>query len=241
MIGSTNLQTLVSGISGRVTTVRGRQDREVIRRQLLMLSATAVAATVTLSACSSSGNQAASSSTSASTAIGSASASATQAHNPADVTLAQNMLPCHQQAIQMSDIILAEQGIDPRVVQLANQIKAVEGPEIQQMQSWLSQWGQPAMPMMPSKSTMPSPGGGMPGMQGMMMSPEQMTALQNALGVDASKQFLTMMIQNHQGAITMAQSEIDSGQYPPAVAMAHSIFTSEQQEINTVQGILRSL
>jgi uncharacterized protein (DUF305 family) len=129
-----------------------------MRRQLLMLSAAAVAATVTLSACSSSGNQAATSSTSASTAIGSASASATQAHNPADVTFAQNMLPCHQQAIQMSNIILAKQGIDPRVVQLANQIKAAEGPEIQQMQSWLSQWGQPTTPMMPSQSTMPSPG-----------------------------------------------------------------------------------
>jgi uncharacterized protein (DUF305 family) len=43
----------------------------------------------------------------------------------------------------MSDIILGKQGIDPRVVQLANQIKAAQGPEIQQMQGWLSQWGQP--------------------------------------------------------------------------------------------------
>ena len=193
-----------------------------MRQQLVRLSVAAVVATVTLSACSSSGNQAATSSP---------STSAAQAHNSTDITFAQNMLPCHKQAIQMSDIILTKQGLDPRVVQVANQIKAAEGADIQGMQSWLSQWQQP---------TTPSSAAGMPAMQGMagMMSPEQITALQNAQGADASKQFLTMMIQNHQHAVMLAQSEIDSGQYSPAVAMAHSIATSEQQEVNSMQGIL---
>ncbi|MFZ0907170.1 MAG: DUF305 domain-containing protein [Mycobacterium sp.] len=196
-----------------------------MRQQLVRLSAAAVVATVTLSACSSSGNQAATKSPSTSPA---------QAHNSTDITFAQNMMPCHKQAIQMSDIILTKQGLDPRVVQVANQIKAAEGPDVQGMQSWLSQWQQPTTPMTPSSAA------GMPAMQGMagMMSPEQITALQNAQGADASKQFLTMMIQNHQHAVMLAQSEIDSGQYPPAVAMAHSIATGEQQEVNTMQGIL---
>jgi uncharacterized protein (DUF305 family) len=193
-----------------------------MRQQLLRMSAAAVMATVTLSACSSSAHQA---------ATGSPSTSSAQAHNPTDVTFAQNMTPCHKQAIQMSEIILTKQGLDPRVVQVANQIKAAEGPDVEGMQSWLSQWQQPMTP---------SSAAGMPAMQGMtgMASPEQMTALQNAVGADASKQFLTMMIQNHQHAIMLAQSEIDSGQYPPAVAMAHSIATAEQQEVNTMQGIL---
>lgn len=193
-----------------------------MRQQLVRLGAAAVMATVTLSACSSSGHQA---------ATGSPSTSATQAHNSTDLTFAQDMMPCHKQAIQMSEIILTKQGSDPRVVQVANQIKAAEGPDIQGMQSWLSQWQQ---------STTPSSAAGMPAMQGMtgMASPEQMTALQNAVGADASKQFLTLMVQNHQHAIMLAQSEINSGQYPPAVAMAHSIATTEQQEVNTMQGIL---
>jgi uncharacterized protein (DUF305 family) len=196
-----------------------------MRQQLLRMSAAAVMATVTLSACSSSGNQA---------ATGSSSTSAVQAHNATDITFAQNMMPCHKQAIQMSEIILTKQGLDPQVVQVANQIKAAEDPDIQRMQTWLGQWQQPTTPVTSS------PAAAMPAMQGMagMMSPEQMTALQNALGADASKQFLTMMIQNHQHAIMLAQNEISSGQYPPAVAMAHSIATSEQQEVNTMQGIL---
>ena len=53
----------------------------------------------------------------------------------------------------------------------------------------------------------------MPGMDG-MMSEEDMAALQNAQGVEASKLYLTQMIKHHQGAITMAQNEIKDGQYP---------------------------
>jgi uncharacterized protein (DUF305 family) len=198
-----------------------------VRRWVLIIGAAALAALVTVTACSSSGNKSATSGTSsAGSSAGSTSTPASSAHNQADVTFAQGMIPHHEQhCIQMSDIILGKQGIDPRVVQMANQIKAEQGPEIQQMQSWLSQWGQPTM------STAPT----------MAMSDQDMAALQNAQGVDASKQFLTGMIQEHQAAIAMAQDEIKSGQYPPAVALAHSIVTNHQQEITTMQGILASL
>ena len=57
----------------------------------------------------------------------------TEAHNNADVWFVRKMIPHHQQAIEMSDILLAKQGIDPRVAELANKIKAAEVPESQQM------------------------------------------------------------------------------------------------------------
>ena len=101
------------------------------------------------------------------------------------------------------------------------------------MQGWLTQWGTPSMPPM-------SGHGDMPGMSG-IMSEQDMTALKDAQGVDASKLFLTQMITHHKGAITMAQSEIKDGQYPPAVEMARAIVTSQQQEIDTMNGILASL
>jgi uncharacterized protein (DUF305 family) len=152
---------------------------------------------------------------------------------------ANMMIPHHQQAIQMSDTVLAKQGIDARVVDLAKQIKAAQGPEIQQMQGWLKQWGMPGMGGMPGMPAMP----GMPGMSGMegMMSPADMQALQNAQGVEASKLFLTQMIKHHQGAIAMAQNEIKDGQFPDEVAMAKSIATSQQKEIDTMNQILGSL
>ena len=86
---------------------------------------------------------------------------------------------------------------------------------------------------------------GMPGMDDMggmgMMSDSDMDALKNADGVQASKLFLTQMIQHHQGAITMAQNEIKNGQNPDAIALANSISTSQQKEIDTMNQILAPL
>lgn len=103
-------------------------------------------------------------------------------------------------------MLLGKQGIDPQVTELANQIKPAQGPEIEQMQDWLNQWWTPPMPM-PS-GDMPGHGN-MPTMSG-MMSEQDMTALQNAQGVEASRLFLTQMITHREGAITMAQTEIDT-------------------------------
>ena len=208
-----------------------------MRRRLLAIGAAAVATLTTLTGCSGSSPEAGTS------PAGTTTSAAAQPHNQADAMFAHHMIPHHQQAIEMSDIVLGKQGIDPRVVTLANQIKAAQGPEIQQMQSWLSQWGEPTMMPVPS-SMMPGHDmgdmGDMPGMSG-MMSGEDMAALRNAQGVEASKLFLTQMIAHHQGAIAMAQDEIKSGQYPPAIAMSQSIVTSQQKEIDEMQAILASL
>ncbi|MCV7289057.1 DUF305 domain-containing protein [Mycolicibacterium wolinskyi] len=166
-----------------------------------------------------------------------------QAHNDADVMFAQHMIPHHQQAVEMSDMLLAKQGIDPRVTDLATQIKGAQGPEIEQMQRWLDQWGNPPMPPMTGGHGNMDHGnmsGGMAGMQG-MMSEADMTALRNAQGVEAAKLFLTQMIAHHEGAITMAQDEIDGGQFPDAVEMARTIVTTQQQEIDAMRGLLGSL
>lgn len=84
----------------------------------------ALVALVNVAACGNSGTSQSGQTTSGA----STSASAAEAHNPADVMFAQHMIPHHQQAIQMSDIVLGKQGIDPRVVNLANEIKAAQAP-----------------------------------------------------------------------------------------------------------------
>jgi uncharacterized protein (DUF305 family) len=195
-----------------------------MRQSVLIIGAGTLAALVTMTACSSSDNKSATSSISSPVS----SSPAASTHNQADVTFAQNGIPHHEQAIPMSDTILAKQGIDPRVIQLATQFKADQGPELQQMHSWLSQWGQPTLTM---TSGMVMPG---------MLPDSDIAALQSAQGVDATKKFLTEMIECHEGTIAMAEDEIKDGQYPPAVALAHSISNREQQENTTMQGILDS-
>ncbi|NIH98781.1 uncharacterized protein (DUF305 family) [Mycolicibacterium fluoranthenivorans] len=217
-------------------------------KKTLMMTAALVAAAVTLGACGTSTTSAGPSSSDKTTTTQPATSAE---HNHADEMFARMMIPHHQQAIEMSDMILGKQGVDPKVIALATQIKAAQGPEIQQMQGWLTQWGatgmspssgMPGMPGMPGTSGMP----GMPGMPGMqpgqgMMSEQDMAALQNAQGVTASKLFLTQMIAHHQGAITMAETEITTGQSPDAVALANSIKTSQQREIDTMKTLLGSL
>lgn len=217
---------------------------------LIATTAAAATATLVLSGCTSTGGETQASAATSTPAATTSSTADAQAHNDADVAFATGMIPHHKQAIEMSDMLLAKQGIDPQVVSLANDIKAAQGPEIEQMQGWLTQWGAGTMPS-PSESMpghdMPghdmSGGGDMTGSSGGhgMMSQADMTALQNAQGAEASRLFLTQMIDHHNGAITMAQTEIDSGQFPAAVQMARSIVTSQQQEITTMQGILDSM
>jgi uncharacterized protein (DUF305 family) len=222
-------------------------------KRTILFGAGAALALVVSAGCSNSSDsgsgQSSGNTTSASATAAPTTTQNAEAHNDADVMFAQHMIPHHQQAIEMSDMLLTKQGIDPRVTELAKQIKAAQGPEIKQMQGWLTQWGNPQMPTpsgdmsghgnMPGMSGMPSMSG-MPGMAG-MMSDEDMTALQNAQGVEASKLFLTQMITHHEGAITMAQTEIKDGQYPAAVELARSIVAAQRKEIDTMKGILATL
>ncbi|MGW0162503.1 DUF305 domain-containing protein [Mycobacterium sp. NPDC003323] len=153
----------------------------------------------------------------------------TQAHNAEDVMFAQHMIPHHSQAVEMVDILLGKDGVDPRVIPLAEQIRAAQAPEIEQMQSWLTEWGNPPMPDMDHGS-----------MDG-MVAPADIEKLRAAPGPEATRLFLQQMIGHHEGAITMAQGEIDGGQYPPAVEMARAIIDSQQKEIDEMTSILDSL
>jgi len=147
--------------------------------------------------------------------------------NSADEMFATMMIPHHQQAIQMADLLLGKAGISPEVTALARQIKAAQTPEIQQLQGWVTAWGT----AMPTASS---------GMGDGMMSDADMSALETANGTSAERLFLQGMITHHQGAIDMANTEIASGQNPDAVALAKSIVAAQNAEITTMQQLLAS-
>ncbi|HAQ59159.1 MAG TPA: DUF305 domain-containing protein [Microbacterium sp.] len=148
--------------------------------------------------------------------------------NNADMQFTMMMIPHHEQAVEMADMILAKDGIDERVITLAEQIKAAQGPEIELMESWLDDWGTPM--------------GDMDGMDhGGMMSDTDMQALEDATGAEASRLFLEQMIVHHEGAIEMAQTEVDNGQNADVIALAENIIASQTTEITTMEDILATL
>jgi uncharacterized protein (DUF305 family) len=154
--------------------------------------------------------------------------------NSADVMFAQMMVPHHVQAVEMSDLILAKDDIDPRVVTLAEEIKAAQQPEIDTLNTMLETWG---MPQAATDGMSMGHGSHMDG----MMTEEDMQALEAATGPDASRLFLEQMIVHHEGAVEMAQAQVDSGVNPDAVAMAQAIIDTQNSEIETMRDILLRL
>lgn len=51
------------------------------------------------------------------------------------------MIVHHEQAVEMSDILLAKDDVDSDVVSLAEDIRDAQQPEIDQMVTWLQAWG----------------------------------------------------------------------------------------------------
>ncbi|GIH49927.1 Uncharacterized conserved protein, DUF305 family [Microbispora rosea] len=153
-------------------------------------------------------------------------------HNDRDIWFAQMMIPHHRQALEMAKLAEDRAG-SSKVKELAKQIEAAQGPEIQTMTGWLESWGVQA----PGEDAMPMDhmDHGMPG----MMSGEDMKRLEGLKGAAFDKAFLTMMIQHHEGAITMAKEEREAGVYEPAKQMAGSIMTSQSAEISTMKKLLK--
>jgi len=160
------------------------------------------------------------------------SSTAATAFNNADETFVTGMIAHHEQAIAMSDLLLDKEGVDERVLSLALDIKEAQGPEIETMNDWLADWG------------IVTDDSGMEGMDhsgGGMMSDEDMAALESASGAEASRLFLEQMTQHHQGAIDMAQQELDNGENPDALELAQTIIDAQTAEIATMKDILATL
>lgn len=191
----------------------------------------ALAATLTLTGCASSAPEPGNAAHSNHGATAPAAA-----FNDADVMFATMMIPHHEQAIEMSDIMLNKDGVDPQVTELAREIKDAQGPEITLQQGWLKAWGADAASM----SGMDHGSMGHGEMAG-MLTDEQLANLEAADGRTASKLFLEQMIAHHEGAVAMAQTEVADGKNADATALAQKIIDAQNGEISRMKSILPRL
>lgn len=198
------------------------------------LSTVVLAGLLTLTACGGTSGTAASGSAPAPSSI---AIPANATYDAQDVAFARDMRPHHQQAVEMADILLAKNPSAP-LRALAEKIRAEQTPEITTLDGLLQSYGATA-----SGSGHGGGDGGseaahmtMPG----MMSEAEMADFRAAAGAAAERQFLTMMIAHHQGAIDMAQGEIRRGKDAAAIALARSIVTAQQAEIVQMKQLLAS-
>jgi uncharacterized protein (DUF305 family) len=71
-----------------------------------------------------------------------------------------------------------------------------------------------------------------------MMSGEEMQALEDASDAEFEQLFLAMMIEHHEGAIEMAETELDEGRYVPARELAEGIISGQQETVDTMKSLL---
>ena len=195
--------------------------------------------------------------TATSTANSPAGSESATLHNRADVAFVTGMIPHHEQAVEMSDLILAQPvsaaGSNAEVRALAQQIADAQAPEVELMETWLEDWGM-------SSDTVTDDGGMNMGggekdghdmaghgsgggemddgeMNG-MMTESQMNELSQATGAELDQLYLELMIAHHEGAIEMAQTELKGGRNPAALKLAQGIIDTQQAEIEQMQALL---
>ena len=199
----------------------------MFNKRTLLAVVGVLAASLTLSACSTGTSDTGSDSPGS-------SSDAAATFNDQDVSFAQSMVVHHSQAIDMAQVILDKDGIDPRVTELAQDIKDAQGPEIDQLNGFLEQWDAPA-----DMESMD----GMEGMEGVAgtMSEQDMADLEAASGAEASRLFLEQMTVHHEGAVEMAQVEVDEGEDPDATALAEKIIEDQNAELELMDELLATL
>ena len=165
--------------------------------------------------------------------------------NQADVDFATRMIPHHAQAVQM--VVMAQgRELDPEVASLMEDIRDAQVPEIETMSDWLVTWGEPVPETSLDHANAGHDGDGhggsgmdmsemgdMPG----MMDDERMDGLDLAQGGAFEEMWLEMMIEHHEGAIEMAEAEVEDGHHTDAIALAEDIIESQTAEIETMRGL----
>tara|TARA_B100000378_G_scaffold126608_1_gene102148 strand:- start:2201 stop:4432 length:2232 start_codon:yes stop_codon:yes gene_type:complete len=157
---------------------------------------------------------------------------------PADARFMQMMIPHHQQATEMTQLVDGRTS-NPDIVKIAGRIDAGQGDEIAFMRDWLSSRGLPAT-MQHTAANM----GGMTHAEHMaamgMATPEQMKRLASLQGTAFDALFLELMIRHHQGAIRMVDDLLDQPgtAYDPVMfEFVNDIKVEQQGEIDRMNAV----
>ncbi|GAA4892574.1 DUF305 domain-containing protein [Tessaracoccus lubricantis] len=154
-----------------------------------------------------------------------------ETHNDADTSFAQMMIIHHEGAIEMAELAV-DKAEAPEVVALAERIAAAQGPEIDEMTQWLGAWGEDVAAS--DHSGMSHGGMDMDGMS----QEEMMEWLSGLSGDEFDTAFLEGMIAHHEGAVEMAEAELDEGQNAEALALAEKIIADQEAEIAEMKEML---
>ena len=162
---------------------------------------------------------------------------ANTSHSPDDTQFMQDMIPHHNQAMQMAELV-AERTNRQEIVDVAGRINVSQQDEIEFMQQWLRDRGE-RVPSPTAHDAMHTDHR----MAG-MATPRQMEDLASTEGTDFDRMFLRLMITHHEGAITMVEELLEQpgSAYDPTLFEFTTDVTNDQAtEIERMNGLLVTL
>jgi len=158
-------------------------------------------------------------------------------HSPDDTKFMHDMIPHHNQAVQMSALV-GDRTNRQAILDVAGRIDASQQDEIEFMQRWLGERGE-EVPDPTAHHAMHTDHK----MAG-MARPEQMAELATLQGTDFDRMFLQLMIPHHEGAITMVEELLEQpgAAYDPMLyEFTSDIVNDQAAEIERMNSLLGSL
>lgn len=149
--------------------------------------------------------------------------------NHADVEFMQMMIPHHEQAIEMAELIPGRTDRQ-ELCDLGPEIIDVQDGEIEMMHEWLAEAGTGAHDHEMDHHEMD-------GMDG-MMTPDEMQELRCLENQAFDCLFVEHMIHHHEGAIVMAEDVLEDGQADRVLELAEDVIEVQEAEITMMEGWL---
>lgn len=145
-------------------------------------------------------------------------------HNDADITFINDMSPHHKAALAMAELA-DDRAENDDVKALAARIVDAQDPELERMKEMAKAWD----------VELAADGG-----TGMKMDADA-AMLEPLSGAEFDRTFLELMTAHHQGALPMAQAELDGGKNPQAKQLAQEILDTQTAEIEEMTTLVSQL
>ena len=158
-------------------------------------------------------------------------------HSQDDVRFMQNMIPHHNQAVEMAALVGERTNLQD-ILDVAGRIDASQLDEIEFMEQWLQQRGQ-AISNQDEHRDMHAEHA----MMGMATA-EQMAELAQAKGTEFDQLFLTLMMRHHDGAVKMVRKlhRQPGAAYDPILfEFTNDVINDQESEIKRMEGVLVGL
>ena len=155
-------------------------------------------------------------------------------YTASDAQFMRDMIPHHQQALEISRLA-PDRTNSPQLLEIAGKIEAAQGDEIAFMEQWLTSRGESIDQSHAHTGHHATKG---------MATEAQMASLAAASGVEFDRQFLSLMITHHEGAIDMVEALMEqpgSAYDPTLFEFTTDVINDQSKEIELMHGLLLGL